>query len=175
MSAHLSCMQLCGVCLRCTALTLLLFGNKLKCVASRSAHSVQQQRVPLGLQSKRSPHTLRGYNDRMATTDASNELEWLGRRLFVSTSVRAGIGSGFVTSQRSGNGITDVEMSLLIPAQERNQVYVPVCLSAALMEYNSESRQTVTLNETVINHNFMPGYQQSSLVMKFQVLLPRIC
>ena len=111
----------------------------------------------------------------MATTDASNELEWLGRRLFVSTSVRAGIGSGFVTSQRSGNGITDVEMSLLIPAQERNQVYVPVCLSAALMEYNSESRQTVTLNETVINDNFMPGYQQSSLVMKFQVLLPRIC
>lgn len=71
----------------------------------------------------------------------------------------------------SSAGTAEVAVLLLIPARQRDYVYVPVSLGASLIEFDSDSRHTNVLEDRLININFVPDLEESSIRLQFQVLL----
>lgn len=76
----------------------------------------------------------------------------------------------------SSAGPAEVAVLLLIPARRRGHVYVPVSLGASLIEFDSDSRHTNVLEDRLINTNFVPDLEESTIRLQFQVLLiVKIC
>lgn len=62
-----------------------------------------------------------------------------------------------------------VDVLLLIPGRQTGYVYIPVMLTAAIAEFDTETRQEAVTEEAAVHSGLMPDLNQSIVHIHFEV------